>query len=100
MLFFRIITYKRIFLDLLFLVVAFAEYLCIFVWIPFDRALSHEQKSFADLDRINKLASKWNWDPELKAKMGKLNEVSYNDRLTPLINDVAQLRSWPTATFI
>ncbi len=56
--------------------------------------MSHEQKYFAKLDRIDKLAPRWNWDPELKAKMGKLNEVSYNDQLTPLIHDIAQLRSW------
>jgi hypothetical protein len=92
--FFRIITCKRVFLNLLFLAISFAAYICIFVRIPFDRALRQEQTYFAELNRIDKLTSKWYWDPELKAKTGKLHELSYNDRLSSLIHDVAQLQRW------
>jgi len=65
---------------------------------PFNRALSHERAYFDEISRLDSITSRWQIAHDFPKEYDKLfppaTPAPYNERLTPIIHDVAQLASW------
>jgi hypothetical protein len=86
--------WKKLFLFtfLLTIVAATALYFC--AYIPLKHAECHERRYFAELDHIKHTESTWQIMADYLEETDAEKPLPYNTRMTPLIHDAVQLRSW------